>query len=156
MKKEFNFALSILFFWIKGNLSVDSRFVKVNTANVILGIFPAGRDSETIPLKNISSTKISSKYKIMPMIFGIIIMLIALSMIGSSFFSALIFFLIGALIFGSGMLTTLVIQRAGSDYLVSVPFFEKGKLIAAQDQIEDALANDTDKTDLNQFFDKKN
>lgn len=92
----------------------------------------------------------------MPMIFGIIIMLIALSMIGSSFFSALIFFLIGALIFGSGMLTTLVIQRAGSDYLVSVPFFEKGKLIAAQDQIEDALANDTDKTDLNQFFDKKN
>ena len=77
-------------------------------------------------------------------------------MIGSSFFSALIFFLIGALIFGSGMLNTLVIQRAGSDYLASVPFFEKGKLIAAQDQIEDALANDTDKTDLNQFFDKKN
>ena len=58
----------------------------------------------------------------MPMIFGIIIMLIALSMIGSSFFSALIFFLIGALIFGSGMLTTLIIQRAGNDYLVSVPF----------------------------------
>ncbi|MGC7613339.1 hypothetical protein ACP2XV_09380 [Staphylococcus epidermidis] len=156
MNKKVEFSLSILFFWIKGQLSVDSRFVKVNTANSILGIFPAGRDSETIPLKNISSTKLSSKYKIMPMIFGIIIMLIALSMIGSSFFSALIFFLIGALIFGSGMLNTLVIQRAGSDYLASVPFFEKGKLIAAQDQIEDALANDTDKTDLNQFFDKKN
>lgn len=91
----------------------------------------------------------------MPMIFGIIIMLIALSMIGSSFFSALIFFLIGALIFGSGMLTTLIIQRAGNDYLVSVPFFEKSKLINAQDYIEEALANDTDKTDLNQFFDKK-
>lgn len=59
------------------------------------------------------------------------------------------------MIFGSGMLTTLIIQRAGNDYLVSVPFFEKGKLIAAQDQIEDALAHDTDKTDLNQFFDKK-
>jgi hypothetical protein len=82
-------------------------------------------------------------------------MLIALSMIGSSFFSALIFFLIGALIFGSGMLTTLIIQRAGNDYLVSVPFFEKSKLINAQDYIEEALANDTDKTDLNQFFDKK-
>ncbi|MFI8628621.1 hypothetical protein ACIGA4_11900 [Staphylococcus capitis] len=154
MKKEFNFALSILFFWIKGNLSVDSRFVKVNTANVILGIFPAGRDSETIPLKNISSTKISSKYKIMPMIFGIIIMLISLSKLSSSFFAALVFFLIGALIFGSGILTTLIIQRAGNDYMISVPFFEKNKLLMAQDKIEEALAHDTDKTDLNQFFEK--
>ncbi|MCK6221791.1 hypothetical protein [Staphylococcus capitis] len=154
MKKEFNFALSILFFWIKGNLSVDSRFVKVNTANVILGIFPAGRDSETIPLKNISSTKISSKYKIMPMIFGIIIMLISLSKLSSSFFAALVFFLIGALIFGSGILTTLIIQRAGNDYMISVPFFEKNKLLMAQDKIEEALAYDTDKTDLNQFFEK--
>lgn len=154
MKKEFNFALSILFFWIKGNLSVDSRFVKVNTANVILGIFPAGRDSETIPLKNISSTKISSKYKIMPMIFGIIIMLISLSKLSSSFFAALVFFLIGALIFGSGILTTLIIQRAGNDYMISVPFFEKNKLLMVQDKIEEALAHDTDKTDLNQFFEK--
>lgn len=154
MKKEFNFALSILFFWIKGNLSVDSRFVKVNTANVILGIFPAGRDSETIPLKNISSTKISSKYKIMPMIFGIIIMLISLSKLSSSFFAALVFFLIGALIFGSGILTTLIIQRAGNDYMISVPFFEKNKLLMSQDKIEEALAHDTDKTDLNQFFEK--
>ena len=125
MNKKVEFSLSILFFWIKGQLSVDSRFVKVNTANSVLGIFPAVRDSKTIPLKNISSTKLSSKYKIMPMIFG------------------------------SGMLTTLVIQRAGKDYLVSVPFFEKGTLIAAQDQIEDALANDTDKTDLNHFLTKK-
>lgn len=155
MKKEMEFSLSILFFWIKGDLAVDSRFVKVNTANSVFGIFPAGRDSQTIPLNNISSTRLSSKYKIMPMIFGIIIMLISLSILGSSFFSALIFFLIGALVFGSGMLTTLIIQRAGNDYLISVPFFEKAKLIQAQDYIEEALANHSDNRDMSQFFDKK-
>ena len=155
MNKKVEFALSILFFWVKGSVAVDSRFVKVNTANAILGIFPAGRDAETMPLKNISSTKLSSKYKIFPMIIGILIMLIALSRLGTSFFGALIFFIIGALIFGSGMLTTLIIQRAGNDYAISVPFFEKNKLLIAQNSIEEALAHDTDKTDLKQFFDKK-
>lgn len=51
MNKKVEFALSILFFWVKGSVAVDSRFVKVNTANAILGIFPAGRDAETMPLK---------------------------------------------------------------------------------------------------------
>lgn len=83
-----------------------------------------------------------------------IIYKLKLSKLSSSFFAALVFFLIGALIFGSGILTTLIIQRAGNDYMISVPFFEKNKLLMAQDKIEEALAYDTDKTDLNQFFEK--
>lgn len=155
MGRTVNFALSLLFFWVKGEIFVDSRFVKVNTSNTILGFIPAGRDAQTIPLKNISSAQLSSKFKIFPMLIGIVIMLTALSSLGSSFFGGLIFLLIGFGIFGSGMLTVLVIQRAGSDYYVSVPFFEKGKLVQAQGMIDEALVVDTDKTDLGQYFDKK-
>lgn len=148
-------SLSMLFFWVKGFISVDSRFVKVSKGNTILGFIPAGKDSQNIPLKNISSTMISSQYKIKPIILGIIVIFISLNMMGNSFIGALIMLLIGVGILGSGLQNVLILQRSGADYFVPVPFFEKAKLLAIQDGIVEALAHDTDKTDLNQFFDKK-
>src|SRR5699024_8887177 len=159
MNKRIEFALSVIFFCVQGHLSVDNRFVKVTTANTILGLFPAGKDSQTIPLKNISSTKLSSKYKILPMFLGLIILLTTLPTLGRSF-GSLIFFLIGGVLFCSGILTTLIIQRSGNDYYISdlciinvvkiqrsgndyyisVPFFEKNKLVQAQNAIEEAMA----------------
>lgn len=155
MGKKVEFSLSMLFFWVKGFISVDSRFVKVSKGNTILGFIPAGKDNQSIPLKNISSTMISSQYKIMPILFGVIIIFISLSAIPINFIGALIMLLIGVGILGSGVQTVLIIQRAGSDYFVGVPFFEKAKLLVIQDAITEALAHDTDKTDLNMFFDKK-
>jgi len=155
LKKEVHFSLSLLFFWVKGFISVDSRFVKVSKANNVLGFIPAGKDTQSIPLKNISSTTISSQYKIKAIIIGAILIFISLSMMGESFLGALILFLIGVGILGSGIQNVLIIQRSGSDYLVPVPFFEKAKLLQMHDDITEFLAADTDKTDLNMFFDKK-
>lgn len=155
MEKKVEFSLSMLFFWIKGFISVDSRFVKVSKGNTIFGFIPAGKDNQSIPLKNISSTMISSQYKIKSILLGIIIIFISLSMMASSFFSALIILLLGVGVLGSGLQNILIIQRAGADYIVPVPFFEKAKLISIQDGIVEALAHDTDKTDLNMFFEKK-
>jgi hypothetical protein len=156
MDKKFEFSLSLLFFWVKGNLAIDNNFIKVSTANAIFGLFPAGKDSQNIPLKNISSTQLSSKYSIFRMIIGIIFILVSLSKLGTSFFSALIFLLIGLIIFGSGILTRLTIQKAGRDFTIVVPFYEKGKMLQIQDYMEDALVNDVNKTDLNNFFEQKN
>jgi len=155
MEKKVDFSLSMLFFWVKWFISIDSRFVKVSKGNTVLGFIPAGKDNQSIPLKNISSTMISSQYKIKPILLGIIILFFSLSMMSSSFFGALIVLLIGVGVLGSGLQNILIIQRAGADYIVPVPFFEKSKLIAIQDVIVEALAHDTDKTDLNMFFDKK-
>lgn len=155
MGKKIEYSLSLLFFWVKGFISVDSRFVKVRGANTILGFIPAGKDEQSIPLKNISSTRMSTSYKIKPIIIGIILIFISLSMLGDSFLAGLIFLLIGVGVLGSGMLTVLIIQRAGNDFYVSVPFFDKAKMLQIQDMIEEALAHDADKTDMNLFFDKK-
>jgi hypothetical protein len=155
MDKRVDFSLSLLFFWVKGFLSVDSRFVKVSLANNILGFIPAGKNDQTIPLKNVSATTISSSYKIKRIIFGLFIVFFGISGLAENALTGLILMIIGAGIFGNGILTVLVIQRAGADFLISVPFYEKSKLLKAQDMLEEALKLDTDKTDLNQFFDKK-
>ncbi|MGV3243164.1 hypothetical protein [Staphylococcus sp. 11261D007BR] len=155
MNKHYEFSISLLFFWIKGQLSIDKRLVKVSTSNVIFGLFPAGTDAQNIPLKNISSTQLSSKYSVFRMLIGAVIILFALASIGNSFFSALIFILIGGLVFGSGMLTSLTIQKAGRDFTIIVPFYEKQKVMKIQDDIEEALMYDADKGDLNRFFDER-
>lgn len=155
MEKKIDFSLSFLFFWIKGFISVDSRFIKICKGNTVLGFIPAGKDNQSIPLKNISSSMVSSQYKIKKIFLGILLILFSLNVLGSNFVIGFLILIIGLEVLSSGIETTLIIQRSGSNYSVSVPFFEKSKLISIQNDITEALAQDTDKTDLNLFFDKK-
>ena len=153
--KEISFSTSLLFFWIKGAVEVDNRFVKTNLSNTILGIIPAGKDQQSIPLKNISGSMLSTKYNIKAIIIGLILLLIGLNSLDDSFIGGLIWLIIGVEVTGSGIQTVLNIEKSGSPYYVSVPFFEKPKMVELNQCINTALAEDTDKTDLNLFFDKK-
>lgn len=144
MKNHITFAVSLLFFWLKGSIAVDSRFVNINTYNTIFGCIPAGKNQESIPLKNISSAKISSRYNYVPLTLGIILILKSFSTIGNSFFGGVFLLAIGLIVFSSGVLTVLTIQRAGNNVHVSVPLFEKAKLAHARKEI-----------DLGLYFDKK-
>ncbi|MED3613880.1 hypothetical protein [Bacillus wiedmannii] len=153
--KGLEFSTSLLFFWIKGRVDVDNRFVKTNLSNTLLGFIPAGKDQQNIPLKNISGAMLSTKYFFKPIILGILIFLFGLGTLSDSFIGGLIFLLIGIGIAGSGIQTILRIEKSGTAYHISVPFFEKEKMQLLNDIIHNALADDTDKTDLNLFFDKK-
>ena len=149
------FAISLLFFWIKGEVSVDSKFVKTNLSNTILGFIPAGKDIQSIPLKNISSASISTKIKLKPIIIGLFLTLLSLELFSEAFLFGLILLIVGIGVLGSGIIVLLIIEKAGTPYIISVPFFEKSKIITLKNSIDTALANDTDKTDLNLYFDKK-
>ena len=153
--KNIEFSIGLLFFWIKGSVEVDSRFVKTNLSNTILGFIPAGKDQQSIPLKNISGAILSTKYFIKPIIIGLLIFFFGLSSLDESFIRGLILLILGIGIAGSGIQTILIIEKSGTPYLISVPFFEKQKMQLLKDTIHEALVQDTDKTDLNLFFNKK-
>jgi len=155
MEKKVEYSISLLFFWLKGYIAVDSRFVKIQRGNTIFGFIPAGKDNHSIPLKNISSAMISSQYKSKPILFGAFIIILALAMMSDNFFGGLFTLAIGVGVLGSGLQTILILQRSGSDYLISVPFFDKHKLITIQNEITEALAYDADKTDLNLYMQRK-
>ncbi|MEC5317198.1 hypothetical protein NGF69_16670 [Enterococcus casseliflavus] len=80
--------------------------------------------------------------------------MIGVGIIMMNAFAGIFYLLIGIAIFSSGIKTVLCIQRSGSDYLISVPFFEKEKLYGIQDKINQALATDVDKTDLSLYHNK--
>ena len=149
-----SFSLSLLFFWIKGHVVVTRRDVQCKTANIVLGLIPAGSRQQTIPLANISAAVIDTRFKIGGLIVGIVLALGGLATIGESFFGGVFIFLIAVLIFGGGIRTSLTIQRAGSDYTIDVPFYEKGKLIDVKDAIDEALNYVADKNDMNIHVDR--
>ena len=153
--KDVQFSISLLFFWVKGKIEVDSRFVKTNLSNTILGFIPAGKDQQSIPLKNISGSTLSTKYNLKPIILGLIIIIFGFNSFSKNYILGLILLIIGIGIAGNGIQTILTIEKSGTPYLISVPFFEKSKMQIIQNTIHEALAADTDKTDLNMFFDKK-
>ena len=144
-----SFSLSLLFFWIKGHVDVTRRDVQCRTANIVLGLIPAGSRQQTIPLANISAAIIDTRFNIMSLIVGIVLGLGGLATIGASFFGGVFIFLIGVLVFGGGIRTSLTIQRAGNDFTIDVPFYEKGKLIDVKDAIDEALNYQADKNDMN-------
>lgn len=148
--KKFIFALSTLFFWVKGFIKVDSRFVKVESKNTILGgIIPAGQKNRSIPLKSINEVYLSSSYKIFPMFLGAILIIFGLTYLISNIVAAIILLIIGIGSFGSGMKTVLVLQLSGSEYIVDAPFFEKSKMLDIKEFIDESLAYEIDKGDLN-------
>jgi hypothetical protein len=130
--------------------------VKTKLSNTILGFIPAGKDEQSIPLKNISGSTLSSKYNLKAIIIGLFFILFGFSSIGDSIFAGLIWLIIGFGIAGSGIQTILNIEKSGTPYYIKCfPFFEKEKIKELNQYIHTALAEDTDKTDLNLFFDKK-
>jgi hypothetical protein len=71
---------------------------------------------------------LSTKYFFKPIILGILIFLFGLGTLSDSFIGGLIFLLIGiGITAGSGIQTILRIEKAGTPYHISVPFFEKRK-----------------------------
>lgn len=153
--KKMSFSLSLLFFWLKGTITVDDKFIKTNLSNTVFGFIPAGKDNQNIPVKNISGAMLSSSYNIKAIIIGIILIFVGLGAFGSNIFSGLFWLILGVGIAGSGIKTVLTIEKAGTPYQIFVPFFEKQKMAQVNDFIHIALSEDIDKTDLNLYFDKK-
>ena len=149
-----SFSISLLLFWLKGGVEVDYHFIKTHIPNTVLGLFPAGANDWGIPLKNVSATVMQTSYRVLPMILGALIMFGSIPMLvdADTFLFALFLLLLGIVMIGSGFRTMLIIQRSGTDYTISAPFFEKGKLLEIKDAIDGGLSRDIDKTDLNRFF----
>lgn len=151
----FVFSTSILMFWIKGKIEIDSRFVNVEIPNTVLGIFPLGKKRDSVPVHTISNLQIDNSFKMKPILIGLFLLFISFGMLGDSFFGGLILGAISLGISGSGILTTLTFDKSGSKQAISVPFFEAKKLEAAQTEIYSLISNSADGRDLGLYFEKK-
>lgn len=149
------FSASALLFWIKGKISVDYRFVRIVEKNTILGLIPAGEKRQNIPLNNITDASISTSYKVGRFIAGIILAFLGFAMFTTSILLGLLLLALGVFTFMNGIMTQLIIDKAGSSYILNVPFFNKDDIHAVQGGLERAIQEQMDKSDLNFFMDSR-
>lgn len=128
--------------------------LQVSTCNIALGFLPLGRNSQTIPLRNISSAEVSTSYDLKKIFTGILEILFALIL--KFLFGGILVEIITVLAIWIGLLnilnsfnTVLCIQRAGNDYWLRVPVTSKGDILRIEKAIKKALDYEADKTDLN-------
>lgn len=146
------FSISAALFWIKGSISVDNRVIKTSTQNTIAGLIPAGKNDQIFRLDNVQGSSISVSYKLAEFVWGAIIAIIGFVMLGSAFFAGLVILLVGVLMFMNAIKTSLIIQGNGSNYVISLPFFEKGKANFINNKIHDALVYSQDAHDNNRVM----
>lgn len=139
--KKFEFASSILLFWVKNSIEIDERFVILNKKHtVFFDLIPFGDNNQSIPVGSISSKNLNTKYNPKTMLIGLAITVLT--------FWTIIGFFIGIAVIGSGIVTTITInENGGVKNRIRVPFYQKKLAKEAADYIQEAILNRQEQTD---------
>jgi hypothetical protein len=135
------FSVSLVAFWVKGSITMDDSFLRVNMPNTILfGLLPAGKTKDSSPLSGITNVYTSKSYKLGSIILGAILIMVGLAMFGASAFAALIALVIGAAVLGGGIKTSFTYERSGIEKTIEFPFFEASRVDGLENQLTQKLA----------------
>ena len=140
--QEATFSPSPIVFWLKVNMGVSSTRIVVRRPNTILGLIPLGYADNAYPLTNTASVGVSAKFSIGRLIFGLIFLIVGISLLVKNV-GGIIFLLLGAALLIGVYNATLVVQNnGGGTNVVPVSIFEKSKLEQFRELINERLFAD--------------
>lgn len=143
--KTYEFAMSLLAFWIKSQASVDRNFLHLNlTETSFGGLVPTGEKDENIPLPNISNVSYNESFS-MGLIAG-----------GIFLCSTLILLPIGVLMILNGIKTTLTFKQNGRFERISVPVFNRTILHELSLDLTKKIANYQDDRNIRMSAEERN
>lgn len=135
------FSVSLLAFWVKGSITMDDSFLRVDMPNTVLfGLLPAGKTKDSSPLSGITNVYTSKSYKLGSIILGVVLIMLGLAMFSSNAFGALLGLLIGASVLGGGIKTSFTYERSGIEKNIEFPFFEASRVDGLESQLTKKLA----------------
>jgi hypothetical protein len=136
------FSPSPVLFWLKTEMTVTEKRITGRQPNTFAGIIPLGSEQILFPLKQVSAVGVSTTVKPVRMVFGIILFIAGLGIVGSSALPGLILALVGALMFVGGLRCALVVtNNAGVRHNVTVTLFEKSRLAAFAAKVNEHVVN---------------
>ena len=137
------FITSLFTFYIKGEISIDSHFVKLKKPNTILSIIPMGAKKESIPANQISSVGTNFKMIFGNFLIGLILACISFGQLtneNGSIFAGIILILLGGLYIVNSFQTKLIINTT-SGQIKEINFLDKKKADMAENMINILIAN---------------
>lgn len=141
------YMTSLLTFYLKGEIRQERNFVNLKKPNTILSLIPLGSKKESIPVNQLSSVESNFKLHFGAFLLGVIIAIVGLCLISTSFIIALILMLIGANKAIAAFEIILTIKTtAGDAKSISFFIFEKAKAGLAETQIRQIISDRLDDT----------
>lgn len=135
-------SVSLLGFWVKGKMSVDNDNLHVEMPNTTFwGLIPTGKTPHTIQLASVSDVSVITDTKIGGIILGALIALSSFGMFQDSAFWGLVLLIVGVLLVLSSIKTAFYFNAQGTNWAISVPFFERERLNKFVDQVNKKIAN---------------
>jgi hypothetical protein len=142
---------SLLTFYLKGEISGDQNSVTFKTPNTILGLIPLGTQSDKIFVNQIASISTNFQLKFKSLLLGVIVAIVGLCFLKSSFILALILLILGANWIINAFEIYLVLSTTGNKTKqVNFFIFEKAKAELAEQQINALISNRMDDTNTRQ------
>lgn len=149
------YITSLLTFYLKGEISTEQNFVKFKEPNTILGLIPLGARKESVAINQIASTQTNFKLKFGKLLIGIILAILAVTMLPNSVALGIILFVIAAnSIIDAFEIDLKVNMTSGQVKLIDFFIFEKGKAEQAEFQINALIAGRLDDTNTRQQTDR--
>ncbi|SFS41304.1 hypothetical protein [Paenibacillus sp. 453mf] len=139
-KKQF--TTNLILAWLKTDFTLTSKRIAGHQPNTLFGLIPIGKKEVTFPLKNVSSVGVSTKFHLRRFIFGGVITLIGLSILGGSFFGGLIVTLLGLIpLLNSYTASISYTNNAGHTSSIEMSILEKEKAEQFVQQINLSIAD---------------
>ena len=147
---NFQFMVSLLLFYMKGEVNIEKNMVRASFPNTIFKLIPLGKTNKTIPVNQISSIDDSFRLDVKAFILGIIAVIFGFSVLSDSVLFGVLLLVYGVSTVVSSFETILVVySTAGVPFVISFVIFEKEKALQIKGELDRITNYHNDSHDLN-------
>ena len=145
------YMTGLLTFYLKGEISTDTNFLKLRIPNTILALIPLGAQKDSIPVQQVATVSTSFRLEFKKLLYGLLGVIVGLASLGSSVVFGLLLVLWGVSAVITAFITNLIITTT-SGVVYGVPFlvFEKDKANQAAAMINQRIAARLQDTNVRQ------
>ncbi len=157
------FAISLLCFWLKGEIRHEQNFITLTRPNTIMGIFPFGEKRDSVAVKEISSVETNFKFSLFLFLAGSFLAGIGVMLFGTGITEGralLSLFSLPVILFGVSTIlwafdVRLIIKTTASDFkIITFLIFEKRKAYQAEVQIRQLISDRMSDTNTREQTDR--
>ncbi len=147
---NFQFMVSLLLFYMKGEVNIEKNMVRASFPNTIFKLIPLGKTNKTIPVNQISSIDDSFRLDVKAFILGIIAVIFGFSVLSDSVLFGILLLVYGVSTVVSSFETILVVySTAGVPFVINFVIFEKEKALQIKGELDRITNYHNDSHDLN-------
>ena len=151
------YVVSLLTFYLKGEIRSEQNFVVFQEPNTILGLIPLGKHTDRIPVHQIASVSTNFRLKLGKLVCGILAFLFGFGLFGQpgGFLPGLIILILAVnWILDAFEIDLTLITTSGAVKRIDFFIFDKEKAVLAEQQIHAMISNRMSDTNVREQTDR--